>query len=177
MNKKELLNKRVYAYLIDIIVIQVLNLALKFTFMNFLITSIPFIPLKMQIHASQMINFYSSFTMLMIGFAYMTLFTYLNHGKTFGKYLIGLQTINKDNSPLTFKQAAIRSFGNCLSMMLGSLPFLFAYIHKEQRTMADFMAGTTVVSELKIHKEDLNLILLSGSNQVCSDEIYHEDVA
>lgn len=177
MINKELFNKRVYAYLVDIVTIQVINLVLKFTFVNFVLHSMPFIPLKMQIHISESINLYSSATMLMIAFAYMTLFNYLNDGKTLGKYLIGLKTINKDNSDLTFKQCLTRAFSNCFSMTFASLPYLVAFFNKDQKTMSDFMAKTIVVEELKVKAQEISLTLLSSCNQVCSDEIYHDDAA
>ena len=67
-------------------------------------------------------------------------------GQTFGKMMLGIRIINKDNSPLTTGKLLLRYLGYIVSALFASLGFVWVAIDKKRRGWHDMIAGTYVVS-------------------------------
>ena len=66
-------------------------------------------------------------------------------GKTLGMAILGLQVVTRQGGPIRTGQAAKRTLGLALCLLLLGIPFLGIIFQRERRALDDFIAGTAVV--------------------------------
>jgi uncharacterized RDD family membrane protein YckC len=66
-------------------------------------------------------------------------------GKTLGMAILGLQVVTRQGGPINIGQAAKRTLGLALCLLLLGIPFLGIIFQRERRALDDFIAGTAVV--------------------------------
>ncbi len=67
------------------------------------------------------------------------------NGKTVGMALLGLQVVRADGSPLTVRQAVVRTLVLPLSFALAGTGLLGVLVQRERRALHDLVARTAVV--------------------------------
>lgn len=141
-----MLKKRVQAFTIDMMIIVVTNYALVKSFTHFLRVVFFHLPITSQMFLIKKFNMFNSISILSIAFAYFSIFLYVTNGKTFGKMILGL-TVKSENGEITLPEAMKRSFTYIACAMLGSVLFALPFIRKDQKSLADIISKTTVVSD------------------------------
>jgi len=66
-------------------------------------------------------------------------------GKTIGMAVLGIQVVKADGSPLTARQAVVRTLAFPLSIAVVGLGFLGILVQRERRAVHDLVAGTAVI--------------------------------
>ena len=128
--------ERIVAFIIDIF------------FLNLVLIIPAFIAIKFGLITSQ--SAFKSFTY----FAYILMFIYFVYfnkkGKTLGKYLVGIEVINKDEeNSLTLKQSFFRTLGYGVDLLTLFGGLLLGLFNKKRRTLHDFMGSSIVISTRK----------------------------
>lgn len=133
--------KRFNAYGTDVLIVQLLALALVLMF-----TRLP--TLEDFVTMNQAANDWASgFTnlSLVLSAAYNIYFVAGRWQATPGKRLCRIQVVNTDGSRLTFAQSAIRHAASGLSTLAFGLGFLPAAFTGEKTALHDMLCGTRVV--------------------------------
>ncbi|MFC6341992.1 RDD family protein, partial [Nocardioides hankookensis] len=66
-------------------------------------------------------------------------------GRTLGKGIVGIRVVGADGSPLSVRQAFVRTLVFPLSALLFGLGFLMILVQREHRALHDLIAGTSSV--------------------------------
>jgi uncharacterized RDD family membrane protein YckC len=66
-------------------------------------------------------------------------------GRTLGKGIVGIRVVGADGSPLTVRQAFVRTIAFPLSALLFGIGFLMILVQREHRALHDLIAGTASV--------------------------------
>ena len=86
----------------------------------------------------------ASIALLIWEFLYFT-YQWAVSGKTLGMAILGLQVVTRQGGPIGTGQAAKRTLGLGLCLLLLGIPFLGIIFQHERRALDDFIAGTAVV--------------------------------
>lgn len=121
--EKASVTRRFFAYMIDSIVLSMLNFAYRF--------------ISSETDAAQTIG-------LAIPALYFIWF-YSTSGQTLGKRALGIKVVSIDGSPLNWRKGVLRSVGYVLSSIPFGLGFLWAIWDKDKQAGHDKIAGTCVV--------------------------------
>lgn len=144
---RSLLVKRLFAYLVDIALIN---------FVNFL-TAVSFISAYSIIHhttGAELKAFASSPGMIYslrasVALYYVFYFTlcFWYWGKTVGKKIFGLKVVKSNGSDLSLLTASLRTAGYVLGgQLLFGLGFALAFFRKDAKGLHDLIAGTKVIA-------------------------------
>jgi uncharacterized RDD family membrane protein YckC len=68
-------------------------------------------------------------------------------GRTFGKAAVGLRVVRADGTPITGRQAFVRTLVLPFSVAFAGLGLLMIVLQREHRALHDFAAGTAVVTD------------------------------
>jgi uncharacterized RDD family membrane protein YckC len=68
-------------------------------------------------------------------------------GRTFGKAAVGLRVVRADGSPITARQAFVRTLVFPLSVAFAGIGLLMIVLQREHRALHDLIAGTAVVTD------------------------------
>ena len=66
-------------------------------------------------------------------------------GRTVGKGIVGIRVVSADGSPLSVRQAFVRTVAFPLSALLFGIGFLMILVQREHRALHDLIAGTCSV--------------------------------
>ena len=66
-------------------------------------------------------------------------------GRTVGKGIVGIRVVSADGSPLSVRQAFVRTVAFPLSALLFGIGFLMILVQREHRALHDLIAGTSSV--------------------------------
>ncbi|KQW47938.1 hypothetical protein ASC77_16160 [Nocardioides sp. Root1257] len=66
-------------------------------------------------------------------------------GRTLGKGIVGIRVVGADGSPLTVRQALVRTLAFPFSALLFGIGFLMILVQREHRALHDLVAGTVSV--------------------------------
>jgi uncharacterized RDD family membrane protein YckC len=66
-------------------------------------------------------------------------------GRTLGKGIVGIRVVSADGSPLSVRQALVRTLAFPLSILLFGIGFLMIPFQREHRALHDLIAGTSSV--------------------------------
>ena len=128
--------ERIVAFIIDIF------------FLNLVLFVLGFFAIKINFITSENgLKIYTYFVYIAT-FLYFTIFN--KFGKTLGKFLVGIEVINKDEeNSLTFKQSFLRSIGYIFDILTLTGGILLGLFNKKKRTLHDFMGSSIVISTRK----------------------------
>ncbi|WP_243346415.1 RDD family protein [Mesoterricola sediminis] len=88
-----------------------------------------------------------SWVFLPLALGYFTLGTWLGHGRTLGKRLLGIRVVPLEHPHLTFWACLERTLGYFASMLEGGFGFLQFFIHPNRQTVHDRIAETVVIRQ------------------------------
>lgn len=105
--------------------------------------------------------------------AYLLLFTYFVYftarGKTLGKFLVGIEVINKNEETyLTFKQSFFRTLGYLLDLFTLFGGLLLVFFNSKRRTLHDFIGSSIVISTRKKSTSEEMALTILGTIIVCA---------
>jgi uncharacterized RDD family membrane protein YckC len=103
-------------------------------------TEHPFSPLALPVDANIVVNLISDVILAL----YFTGF-HAAHGKTPAKALFRLRVVDQSGNNPTVLKAFLRAFVLIVSMSLLFLPFAYAFMNPQRRTLHDMVADTCVV--------------------------------
>ena len=140
--------ERVVAFVIDL------------TVFNLIVFCVAFLGFKTGLIANDTILkifTYSSYIVLLLYFVFFT-----KTGKTLGKFLVGIEVINKDEKTnLTLKQSIFRTLGYVLDLFTFFGGILLAFFNQKRRTLHDFLGSSIVIStRRKSPSEEMALSIL-----------------
>lgn len=150
--QKSILKRRVYSFVMDLVIVGIINKGLELTFINFIKEYFYHIPSSLisvlESRIGQQIEFIT-FSLVFLG--YFTLSYYLGKGHTAGKFIFELQVKkNKDDSDLSLVECANRALSYYVCWSLGMLPFLISFIRKDHKGFPDYFSGTHVMGHEEI---------------------------
>ncbi|EQC49086.1 RDD family protein [Bacteriovorax sp. BSW11_IV] len=149
--QKSILKRRVYAFVMDLVIIGIINKGLELTFINYVKEFFYHIPSRLlSILEGRMGQIeFVTFTFIFIG--YFTLSYYLGKGHTAGKFVFELQVRRaKDDSDLTLVECVNRTLSYYLCWAFGMFPFLLSFVRKDHKGIPDFCSGTHVMGHEEI---------------------------
>jgi len=130
-------SKRVWSYTIDNLVVSGLFIAIFYE---------QIVSLQSAMDMSIFIKSHIV-VLLALELIYQTLFIYKS-GKTLGKYILKIKTVDQDNGNLlTFDKALIRAFVRLISENFFYLGFLPAFFTDKRQTLHDIAAKDIVINE------------------------------
>ena len=150
-SKKEVVRKRLYAFITDIYAIVILNKVLSFTWVAFI--NAFFINTTLNVAmASNIISGTSKLSLGIIFLSYFTFFYYLGDGKTIGKMIFGLKVCSNHNhnKELTFMEAFSRSMGYLFCNFMWFLPFATIFLRRDAKSICDYISHTSVLTEAEM---------------------------
>ena len=159
--KKSKLAKRCYAFYCDLILIGITQKLLVYTYIKAveeLLTTIP-INIKYALVGNTFKLTLSTLTFTF--FSYFMISLYINHGRTFGKAIFGLQVYSNEHesTSLTFMEVFLRTLSYTICYITGSFLFALAFITKNNRGIPDFLSSTEVITdeelEMKKQKQEI----------------------
>ncbi len=139
-----ILKARVYAFTLDLLVINVLNFFLISQFTRFLQHFFFHFPLSFQIQMITQFKFYQSISLLSLSFAYFCLFNYATDGRTLGKAIFQIKISSLNYQSMTLSKAIWRSFIYQTMIVTGSILFIVAFFRKDQRGIQDILSSSYV---------------------------------
>ncbi len=154
-NTNDKIKKRVYALTTDLFIVVLTNYFLMASFTQFLRTIFFHFPFKAQLFLIKKLSIMSSASLMVLTFAYFSLFYFVTNGRTIGKTLFGLKVISNAEE-ITLIQSMKRSLAYLVCAFLGSFLFALSFFRKDQKSLADIISETEVDwenSELKIQSE------------------------
>ncbi len=88
-------------------------------------------------------------TMVAMAAVFPTYFSFLegNNGRTPGKRLLGLRVVRDNGAPITFKDAVLRTLFLFTPFVIPDLVTLL--FNRKRKRLADIIAGTSVIREIK----------------------------
>ncbi len=112
----------------------------------------------------------NSISLLSIMFAYFSLFYFVTNGKTFGKMLLGLRVVSLQGE-ITLVEAMKRSISHIFCAMTGSILFALPFMRKDDKSLADIISKTYVISD----NDKIKLLVLPATPS--EDAIVEENKA
>ncbi len=153
-NFKNILTKRVAAFLIDLGLIKYINKGFALSWESFLKS---FFILPPEI--SQKIgNLSKSLSILILPFIFISYFTFmhfLGNGKTFGKFICQIKIKENNGDAPSFISCLLRSLAYSLCFFIGPFLFLIPFITKDGKGIQDWVSNTAVTESAKLKKEDM----------------------
>ena len=129
--------KRFLAYLIDVVIFQILFGTVYFIISLFTLTTesgaFPSILIILSIVAY-----------FLAGFFYYAYF-HATKKKTFGKHLLGIELVQADGKNISFGKACLRFFIKSISFIFLFLPFLPILFNKQKQALHDMVPNTIVI--------------------------------
>jgi uncharacterized RDD family membrane protein YckC len=98
------------------------------------------------------VNPFHSWSLVVLAL-YFGLTTYLGHGQTPGKRLLGIRVVSLSHDHLSLWHAVERALGYGASLLEGGFGFLQYFIHPNRQTVHDRIAETIVVKVPKAPKD------------------------
>ncbi|MBT3982949.1 MAG: RDD family protein [Bacteriovoracaceae bacterium] len=164
--KKIKLNKRVYAFYVDMIAVLVLKKSLILSYISFMKVFFFQVDPKSQFTMLKNIGSLESYLFWAVSFSYFFLTMFLGEGKTLGKLIFGQRVVARNEEAPTALQACLRTYGYLICMLSGGLLFIIPALRSDGLGVADFLSGTySTDGPLLDHRVDesqsANIIYLS----------------
>ncbi len=152
-NFKNILTRRVIAFLIDLSLIKYINHGLTLSWEVFLKSFFILPPEIVQ----KIDHLSKSLSLLILPFIFLSYFTithFLGNGKTFGKALSRIKIKEDNGLPPSFTNCLFRSFAYCLCFFIGPFLFLIPFITKDGKGIQDWISNTSVEESIKSKEEN-----------------------
>ena len=145
-----ILNRRVKAFIIDLLVISSVRSIFIFIYLN-KIRSFLFLDILKDIHLL------TSFLTIIIFSGYFICSYYLSNGKTLGKLIFKLRVKSQQNSELKVSECFIRSFGYLFCLLNFFFLFLIPFITRNQKGIPDYISNTYIKLDEIVETEDFDI--------------------
>ncbi|TCJ03413.1 RDD family protein [Cytobacillus praedii] len=145
------LGSRTAAFIIDQLILMVVNILIIVAFFFFMYGTADIMLLEM----SSLPLAITIIVIFLINWGYFFVFEFFLGGKTIGKKLIGIRVIQDNGHSLTLLSSFIRN----LLRIIDSLPanyflgLIMIFFHSKHKRIGDLVAGTIVVHERKAKKK------------------------
>lgn len=150
-----LLKKRIYAFLIDITVINLLKFFSLIIYLKSVGTFLRAVP---QNKESLFTNLYllDNYLFIVLFVGYFVSCYFLSNGKTLGKMFFNLEVKNIKEDETFFDQYLLRTFAYLFCYLNGVFLLLIPLFTKSEKGIPDWISGTEVVtdSETPVKKSD-----------------------
>jgi len=136
------------AFLIDLIILDLLFLILALT--GSFAMGISLRSIHLEIPSEELVLFLLGLYLLIWFFLNSAYFIFFlgYGGQTPGKMLLRIRVLKKDQQPLTWGRAVLRTLGYLISgFLLLGIGFLMIAFHPQKRGLHDLIAGTLVIHE------------------------------
>lgn len=145
------LGSRTAAFIIDQLILMVVNILIIVAFFFFMYGTADIMLLEM----SSLPLAITIIVIFLINWGYFFVFEFFSGGKTIGKKMIGIRVIQDNGHSLTLLSSFIRN----LLRIIDSLPanyflgLIMIFFHSKHKRIGDLVAGTIVVHERKAKKK------------------------
>ncbi len=150
---KNILSKRVIAFLIDLSLVKYINQGFTLSWEAFL-KSFFILPPEIVQKIDQLSKSLSLLTLPLIFLSYFTITLFLGDGKTFGKALCRIKIKEVNGSAPNFTNCLFRSFAYCLCFFIGPFLFLIPFFTKDGKGIQDWVSNTVVAENIELKKEN-----------------------
>ncbi|MBL6988714.1 MAG: RDD family protein [Bacteriovoracaceae bacterium] len=138
---------RVYSFVLDLLVISVIQKGIMLAFRGFLKIVFYQFALTTQKQVISGLAGVDLLSLLIVFWGYFTLSFYLAKGQTIGKMLFNLRIISKSDNvhqELNFKQSAMRSLGYLVCYLSANILFIIPFLRKDRKGIPDWFSKTWV---------------------------------
>lgn len=144
------LYRRTFAFILDLLVVDCLRHAFFVAYSACIYTYFPFLRASQKHALMDNLIRIDMAVFLLVFMAYFTAVPFLSQGKTLGKMILGLkiEAVESEGELSDFTRAFLRAMGQVVAYLSIGTLFFIAYFRKDQRSLADFMAGTKVIDHL-----------------------------
>ncbi len=160
MNKLISIKQRFNAITIDISISFIVYYSLSLSFTSYIKQFFFYLPPELLLSMNQYLLKLHYHALIIVSMMISFIAYFLADGKTFGKSLVGIQVIRKNNAPsLDFRTSLIRAFLHGLNMTLFFIPSIIFYLVDREKSFIDILSQTVTVQEGSFKKsstEDLN---------------------
>jgi uncharacterized RDD family membrane protein YckC len=154
----KLLNKRIYAFIVDLGVIYFLkffSLILYLKTIGFFLTALP-IENKEKLFTN--ITLLDKYLLIVIFTGYFLSCFFITNGRTIGKFLFNLKLVSKKEDEILLDQYLIRTFTYLFCYLNGLFLLLIPLVTKDGKGLPDWLSGTMVINdnEQRIKQSEYN---------------------
>jgi uncharacterized RDD family membrane protein YckC len=153
-----ILNKRIYAFIVDLGVIYFLkffSLILYLKTIGFFLTALP-IANKQKLFTN--LNLLNNYLFIVIFIGYFLSCFFITNGRTLGKFLFNLKLVTSKEEETFIDQYLIRTFTYLFCYLNGVFLLFFPLFTKDEKGLPDWLSGTMVIndSEERIKPSEYN---------------------
>ncbi|EQC45606.1 RDD family protein [Bacteriovorax sp. Seq25_V] len=147
--RKKILKKRMYAFILDLYAIVFLNKFMVFAWLGFVNSYISNISLFNSKSSSLVNSGATNLSLPIVYTAYFFFFYYLGEGRTLGKMFFKLRVYSNGHrkEELSAKECFARALGYLLCNYMFFIPFALVYLKKDMKSIGDYLSGTTVMTD------------------------------
>lgn len=148
----KLINKRTFAFTLDLFLIILINKAIMLTYMSTLNIVFYHLPVAVQKNLIEYLPHISFHILLLVFGGYFFFSYFLGEGKTPGKLLFNLkvQSLSSNDKELSFKECFLRTAGYFVCYLTGLILFAIPYFNKKGTGLPDFLSSTQVIDETAV---------------------------
>ncbi len=147
--RKKILKKRMYAFILDLYAIVFLNKFMVYAWLGFVNSYISNISLFSSKSSGLVNSGATNLSLPIVYTAYFFFFYYLGEGRTLGKMIFKLRVYSNGHrkEELSAKECFSRSIGYLMCNYLFFVPFALVYLKKDMKSIGDYISGTTVLTD------------------------------
>jgi len=152
MERKKKLQKRFYAFYIDLVAITFLQRFMVYSFEKGIKNLFP--TMGHQIKSMLLENTWqlTLSTLCLTYFSYFALSLFLGEGRTFGKSLLGLRVYSIENTTPDLLESLQRTLVYTGCYLLGSFLLLIPFLRKDAIGLPDMISHTKVLTDAEFEK-------------------------
>lgn len=173
------LKKRIYAFGLDLTVINFFKLLLYSVYLEYVRTYFFQFPRSLRDSLESNLQKLDTPVTILLFVTYFMLSYYLASGKTIGKFVFGLRVVvNATKNKMSLSQSLRRSFGSLLCYMSLGLFYVFNFLRNDGKGVADFFSKTQTVSDDEFDQITRSLYPIDQSHQLIQlpTNTYDEDL-
>ncbi len=144
---RKFLKRRIYAFLMDLVVIYLLKFITLTIYLRTLGVFVRAIPLENKENLFSNLYLLNSFLLITIFVGYFTSCFFITEGRTLGKLLFNLKVSTTVGNEVVFDQYLLRTFTYLFCFLNGLFLLLIPFLTKSGKGLPDWISGTEVISE------------------------------
>jgi hypothetical protein len=152
--------KRMQAFSIDIFIVGIIKISIDFAYATFLSTYFYNLDIFAQAELMNNMRIFSFAQAIVVASAYSFLNYYLMNGRTIGKKMMKLTTVNNEyvenidfwNNELSAQQCIMRTLGYISSSALMGVMYAFPFMRSDRKSLSDLWSKSTVMTEADFHQ-------------------------
>jgi hypothetical protein len=152
--------KRIQAFSIDLFIVGMIKTSIDFAYALFLSTFFYNLDIFAQAELINNMQIFSLAQAVVVASAYSFLNYYLLSGRTIGKKMMKLTTVNNEyvenidfwNNELSINQCIMRTLGYISSSALMGVMYAFPFMRSDRKSLSDMWSNSTVMTEADFHQ-------------------------